>query len=70
MIVINICLSQFYIGYGVAYLGTFDFGFIMQLYRIEIEQSVADGLLQGCIPVGAGVGSLSSFFIMRYLSRR
>lgn len=67
---VNICLSQFYIGYGVAYLGTFEFDTILTIYHIEIEKNLADGLLQGCIPLGAGVGALISFLLMKFLSRR
>ena len=68
--VINLCLSPFYFGYSLAYLGSFDFDNIITIFGISMDKNLANGLIQGCIPIGGGIGALSSFLLLRYLSRK
>lgn len=68
--VLNICLSPFYFGYTIQYLGTFKFDNIIQLFNITIDAETAKGLYNGCVPVGGGIGALSSFLLLKYLSRK
>lgn len=39
-------------------------------YNIDMKQSVAEGLLVGCMPIGGGIGALSSSFLIERYSRR
>ena len=68
--VINLCLGSFYFGYGLAYFGTFKFDTIAEIFGIEGNIETVEGLLQGCIPVGGGIGALSSSIILKRFSRR
>lgn len=70
MITLNICLSSFYFGFTMQYLGTFDFEIIRKLYKINFDEETAFGLYNGCVPIGAGIGALSSFILLKNLSRK
>ena len=35
-----------------------------------MKKDLANGLIQGCIPVGAGIGALLSSLLIKFLSRR
>ena len=66
----NLCLGSFYFGYSVAYFGSFDFNNIVIIFGIQMQKDLANGLIQGCIPIGAGIGALASSLLLKYLSRR
>lgn len=68
--VLNLCFSSFYFGYALAYLGTFDFENIVPIFSITMDKETAQGLLNGCVPIGAGIGALSSSILLRKFSRR
>jgi hypothetical protein len=69
--IINIALSSFYFGYCVVYFGQLDTQTMLHIIKYdELNTSVAKGLLNGCIPVGALIGALSSSFLLKNLSRR
>lgn len=69
--VLNICMSPFYFGYNIQYLGTFSFEkTIMPIYNINMSLGTAQGLYQALIPVGGGIGALTSFLLLKYFSRR
>lgn len=69
--VLNICMSPFYFGYNIQYLGTFDFEkTIMPAYHIDMNAGTAKGLYNALVPLGGGIGALSSFYLLKYFSRR
>ncbi len=69
--VLNLCMSAFYFGYTIQYLGTFDFEkTIMNVFDITMSPGIAKGLYNGCVPVGAGVGALTSFLLLKNFSRK
>ena len=35
-----------------------------------MDEDVAEGLLQGCIPIGGGIGAVLSFLLLKHFSRR
>lgn len=70
LMVLNICMSPFYFGYGIAYFGTFDYKVIREIFKVTLKDDVAEGLLQGCVPIGAGLGALGSFLVLKYFSRK
>lgn len=54
----------------IIYLSVIDFAAIMQVFNINMDPALAEGLLTFCVPLGGLFGSyFSSFFITR-LSRR
>ena len=67
---LNLALGYFYFGYSLVYLGAIPIKTIMKAYDITINQAVAAGLLNGCIPIGALFGALGSSFILARFSRR
>lgn len=70
LMTLNICMAPFYFGYNLAYFGTFQFQSIKEIFGITLDENLANGLLQGCIPIGAGIGAFSSFFLLKYFSRK
>lgn len=69
--VLNICFSPFYFGYTIQYLGTFNFENIIEIYGITItDLELANGLYNACVPIGGGIGALSSFFLLKKFSRK
>jgi predicted MFS family arabinose efflux permease len=42
----------------------------MNVYSITWSQSVAEGLLIGCVPIGGGIGALSSYYLLKKFSRK
>ena len=67
---VNLSLSSFFFGYGIVYLGLFEFSNIAEIFSIEIDLSLAEGLLQGCIPIGAAIAALITSVLLKVLSRR
>lgn len=63
-------MSSFYFGYSLAYFGSFDFDVIAEIFSITDALNTNNGLLQGCIPVGGGIGALGSSIVIKKLSRR
>jgi hypothetical protein len=68
--VLNICLSSFYFGYSVVYLGQIDSDALVKIFDIPLTASTASGILNGCIPIGALLGALSSSILIAKFSRR
>jgi MFS family permease len=42
----------------------------MRIYGIKVDPDLALGLLTGCVPIGAGIGALSSNYLLGKYSRR
>jgi hypothetical protein len=70
LIVLNICLSSFYFGYCIVYLGQIDIETIKKVFDIDLSPGTASGVLNGCIPIGALMGALSSSILIAKFSRR
>lgn len=70
MIAWTISLSSFYFGYCMVYLGSIPIQTLKTIFGITLSDSVAQGLLNGCIPIGALFGSLSSSLFISKFSRR
>lgn len=70
LIALNITLSSFYFGYCVVYFGQLDIEAILKILSFDIDPNLAKGLLNGCIPIGALFGALSSSFLINKFSRR
>ena len=70
MIISTIALSSFYFGYAMVYLPAMDFQSIYTLYHIPISYSVAQGILVACVPIGGGIGAVSSSLLIQKFSRR
>ncbi len=70
LIVWNICLSSFYFGYCIVYLGQIKTETLQDLFSIDISIGTTEGILNGCIPIGALIGALSSSFFIAKFSRR
>ncbi len=66
----NISLSSFYFGYSVVYLASIPFPTIASLYDIRINMGVAQGVLNGCIPLGGMIGALLSSKAIAIFSRK
>jgi len=66
----NIALSSFYFGYVIVYFGQLDIKSIKTIFNIDLDETTAKGILNGCIPVGALAGALGSSFLLKILSRR
>lgn len=70
LIIINITLSSFYFGYTIVSLGSVDIDTLKDVYDITLSDGTASGLLNGCIPIGALIGALSSSIIIAKFSRK
>lgn len=70
LMVLNICLSSFYFGYCVVYLGQIDPETLVKIFDIPLTPATASGVLNGCIPIGALLGALSSSVLIAKFSRR
>lgn len=70
MIIFNIALSSFFFGYAMVYLPAIDFGAIYKLYGIQINKQMAQGILVACVPIGGGLGAVSSSLLIDRFSRR
>lgn len=70
MIIFNIALSSLYFGYAMVYLPAIDFVAIYRLYDIGINYQLAQGILVACVPIGGGLGAVSSSMLIGKFSRR
>jgi hypothetical protein len=69
-VVSSFALGTFYFGYAIAYFSSIDFDAVATIYDITWDKTTAQGLLTGCIPIGGGIGALSSDILIRRFSRR
>jgi len=69
-VVSTFALGSFYFGYSIAYFSSIDFGTMIKIYGIKWDKDTAQGLYTGCIPIGGGIGALSSKMLMSQFSRR
>lgn len=70
LIVWNIALSSFYFGYSVVYLGQIETPTLQNIFSIDLSRGTTEGVLNGCIPIGALFGALSSSYFINRFSRR
>lgn len=70
VIVWNIAFSSFYFGYCIVYLGSIPIETLKDVFGITLDDGTAQGLLNGCIPIGALAGALSSSLLISRFSRR
>ena len=64
MIIFNIALSSFFFGYAMVYLPSIDFDAIYKMYGIQINKQFAQGILVACVPIGGGLGAVSSSLLI------
>lgn len=71
LMVLNIALSSFYYGYCMVYFAQMKIETMLDILNINsINKSLAGGLLNGVISIGALFGALLSSFLIKYFSRR
>ena len=63
-------MSSFYFGYTLIYLSAIDFAVIAQEYSIDFDVNLAQGIMQGIMPIGGTIGALTSTYFVSKLSRR
>jgi len=64
-----VCSSDLF-GYVIVYFGQLNIATILKIFNIELDETTAKGVLNGCIPVGALIGALASSFLIKKISRR
>jgi predicted MFS family arabinose efflux permease len=69
MIVLNISLSSFYIGYVLCYFNTMKLLDIMNIFHITLDPAFAQGFISFSIPIGAAIGSYLSKYLLMSSSR-
>lgn len=70
LLVLTVALGSFYFGYTLAYLNAIDFDVVVRIYKVNWDHTTAEGLLTGCIPIGAGIGALITEILIQKFSRR
>ena len=70
LVVSTVALGGFYFGYALAYMNAVDFDVVISTYKITWDSTTAEGLLNGCIPIGAGIGALITEILIKKFSRR
>ena len=68
--ILNYSLGSFYFGVIMVYISTFEFSVISKIFGIDWPESIAQGIMVGIIPIGAGFGSLFSHVLLDRFSRR
>ena len=51
-------IGSFYYGYTLVYLNTMPFSELYNIFGISMDQDTSEGLLVGCIPLGAAFGGV------------
>ena len=54
----------------MGYLGSFKFSSIAAIYDVHKDYNTIQGLLQGAISIGGGLGALSTSIVLKNFSRR
>ena len=70
LIVVTFALSTVYQGYCLTCIGSIPLDTIVKIYNISVTPSVASGILNGIMPLGALFGALLSSFLISRFSRR
>jgi hypothetical protein len=66
----SIALGFFFFGYCLVYLGSIPIDTILSVFGSNYSRGIAQGLLNGCIPVGGFLGAMFSSVITKHFSRR
>ena len=70
LIVLNTSLSCCFVGWGMDYFGAIPIDTALDIYHVTIDRHVAEGVINGCIPVGSLLGAFVCSLLTRRLSRR
>ena len=70
IVVSTFALGTFYFGYTIAYFSSIEFDTLIKVYGISFDKTTAQGILTGCVPIGGGIGALSSDILIKRFSRR
>jgi hypothetical protein len=54
----------------LVYLSAVDFKVITEVFNIDFDASIAQGIFQGIMPIGGAVGAVSSAYFIGLFSRR
>jgi hypothetical protein len=60
----NTAISFFHFGYFLVYLGALPIDTVIRIYSVDINKAVAQGIMNGCIPIGALIGAVGSSFVI------
>lgn len=63
-VVVNICMASAYSGYCLGYFNTINFDDTVQIFSIEADRALMQGLLSFCVPAGAALGGYSAKFLL------
>jgi hypothetical protein len=47
-----------------------DFATVAKIYRISMDEHLAEGILVGSMPIGGGIGALASTLLIDRFSRK
>jgi len=67
---ITASLSIVYLGYNFVFLSAIEFRVIAEIYQIDIDVTVAEGLYQGIISFGGLFGGLLPVYLVSRFSRK
>jgi len=70
LIVLNLSLSAFYVGYALCYFNTIAFLDTTIIFFITADPALVQGFLTFCIPIGAAVGAYFSKYLLVKCSRK
>ena len=63
-------LSSFFIGYALVYFNSVPYLKTHEIYNIQLDPGVGEGLFSGLIEFGAVFGAFSMRYVFKYFSRR
>lgn len=63
-------MSMFHFGYDLIYLTLIPTNTLKEIFGIELENGLTEGILNGCVPIGALFGALASSLFIHNFSRR
>jgi hypothetical protein len=66
----NIAISLFHFGYYLIYITQIPTDTLKEIYSIDLENGLTEGILNGCVPLGGLFGALGSSFFLEKYSRR
>lgn len=69
-IALTLCLSGFYFGYIVVYLGSQNINVLTTYYNLSMDNSLSLGILNGAVSVGGGLGCLLASKFIQNFSRK
>lgn len=69
-IIMIVCISPFFVGASIFLSASASFNVYKKYYGIPLEETLSFSMINGAVPLGGMVGSMTLPYVMKYTNKR